>query len=819
MFIDNQKNEARMSQRGQDKRARNIQRNREEGRSLDNAPERRIVFFGTQLVADEIRRGLAPKLERIRTGRKFPGFKFMVEEFGIEDVAAISLATIIDTPKLYNAQTQYRQAGSIVHQIAQRIMLTHVQRWIKRNEPGKWAFMEGTRSLTSGRLHAELRRQLKLREDIRQDMPELDEVKKIAAVGLQAVLNTGMYETRTVKRGRRFATVVVPTESTRRKLEGWTRDLIASGFAPGPMTSAPRPWTSATDGGFETIQTDLISQGYYRSAAAETDGGEPIEGEALRAVNIAQATEFAINGDVVRTYAVLRDLRGPEGDMPGLRYAPVEDCPEELERGTEAYGRFHGLRAKVLDANSATKGNITLADAACAEAERLIDEPSIWFVPFLDSRGRLYYQSAGQLDPQGPDHIRAMLRFSERLPLGEHGLRYLKIHGANQIDGVDKLPLADRVQWVEDHEEAIRRIASDPVGNLEWASEVDGYEVDQPWQFLAFCLDYVEALEDGKSSLPVAIDATCSGIQIYSGCLRDEVGGRMTALTPQERPSDLYREVAAAAISAIEASNDAEAKKLAELGLVCRSSAKKPAMTFTYGVSERTAKKDIGEWIEGERRKALGRGEKLAMGDLTSARAGQIIGGFIWQELLGKVPASYAAMRALKRVGSALGKADVVARWSMPDGLECEPIYKASRQVGKIIAPKFVGASSYLKITDYTPSREVDTVKQANGTSPNVVHSIDAYLMRETIRRCEARGVTSFALIHDSFATHAGNLHILAEEVREAFIYVCEQKVLQNVYAHLVSLCPADKLPEDLEFPSEGTLDVSGVRDSEYFFS
>jgi DNA-directed RNA polymerase len=67
----------------------------------------------------------------------------------------------------------------------------------------------------------------------------------------------------------------------------------------------------------------------------------------------------------------------------------------------------------------------------------------------LDFRGRAY-PIPPHLNHIGNDLSRGLLLFAEAKPLGERGLRWLKIHVAN-LCGFDKGSFDERVQFVEDH--------------------------------------------------------------------------------------------------------------------------------------------------------------------------------------------------------------------------------------------------------------------------------------------------------------------------------------------------------------------------------
>lgn len=55
-----------------------------------------------------------------------------------------------------------------------------------------------------------------------------------------------------------------------------------------------------------------------------------------------------------------------------------------------------------------------------------------------------------------------MLKFAEAKPLGERGLRWLKIHLAN-LYGYDKASFDERVTWVHDHLKQIYDSAEHPL--------------------------------------------------------------------------------------------------------------------------------------------------------------------------------------------------------------------------------------------------------------------------------------------------------------------------------------------------------------------
>ena len=68
-----------------------------------------------------------------------------------------------------------------------------------------------------------------------------------------------------------------------------------------------------------------------------------------------------------------------------------------------------------------------------------------------------------------------------------------------------------------------------------------------PYQFLAFCNEWAQFMEQGDgfvSHIPVAVDGSCNGLQLYSLMLKDEKAGRLVNLTVTDSPQDIYQVIA-----------------------------------------------------------------------------------------------------------------------------------------------------------------------------------------------------------------------------------------------------------------------------------
>ena len=93
---------------------------------------------------------------------------------------------------------------------------------------------------------------------------------------------------------------------------------------------------------------------------------------------------------------------------------------------------------------------------------------------------------------------------------------------------------------------------------------------------------------------------------------------------------------------------------------------------------------------------------------------------------------------------------------------------------------------------------KLDRRRQTLGISPNFVHSCDASHMMLTTCLAAENGIESFAMIHDSYGTHAGQAAILAAALRQAFVDQYSGDVLADFRQQLVEQLPpeaAEKLP------------------------
>ena len=180
--------------------------------------------------------------------------------------------------------------------------------------------------------------------------------------------------------------------------------------------------------------------------------------------------------------------------------------------------------------------------------DRLLDEP-IYHTYNCDFRGRIYNTTVF-LEEQASDQAKALLQYTDSAPLGQFGLQWLMVYAANMY-GNDKIPLNDRVTFVEDNMEEFIDYANNPMDNRGWL------EADKPWSFLMCCIELSEIAnwsengydyESFPSSIICYIDGSNNGIQHLVAMSRDHtVASYVNLVTTEDDaaiPGDIYMYVA-----------------------------------------------------------------------------------------------------------------------------------------------------------------------------------------------------------------------------------------------------------------------------------
>jgi len=430
------------------------------------------------------------------------------------------------------------------------------------------------------------------------------------------------------------------------------------------------------------------------------------------------------------------------------------------------------------------------------------DEKAFYFPHTVDFRGRMYANTAF-LNPQGEDSARGLLEFSKGKPMGISGLPWLQVHLANCY-GYDKVSLEDRVEWTLLHEKEILDIGKNPLSENWWM------DADKPWQFLRACLEYLKVRQQGKdyvSHLPITVDGSCNGLQHFSAMLRDERGGKAVNLTDSELPEDIYEIVRKVVKEKISRDNSSLSVIWNSDKNLDRALVKRPVMTTPYGATLYGMREQLHE----EMKKQKDKGKVFEGIEETEDlwKHCKYLAGFIYEAIGEVVISARKGMKWLQECASILNKSDMPIYWTLPTGFVVKQKYLKSMvsQVKTVINGKM--ASLYAA---HGQNDKINRHRQVNGIAPNFVHSLDAcHLMKTVMGANDECGIDSFSVVHDSFGTHACDIEQLGVVLREKFIELYSEDVLENF--RLEQKISLDKID------CYGTLSINEVRNAEFFFS
>lgn len=631
------------------------------------------------------------------------------------------------------------------------------------------------------------------------------------------------------------------------------KDLADMVFKCRPMVIPPKEWTNPFDGGYyiKLKRSDSFVKAPRRVVReVYKDVYMP---NVYKAVNAIQSTKWRINKRVLEVAQEVLNWRViPEGlNVPPVEPPEAPLRPIEADTDPEVQKAWRLEMVRYYRDIASNKGKRLLSNALVSEAMTFKDYEAIYFPHNVDFRGRVYPLTT--LSPQSNDLGKSLIEFAEGVPLGNMGVTWLAFHGANCY-GLDKKPIEERIAWVYSNQDFILSIAKNPLDNLAWT------ETDSPWEFLAFCFDwegYVNyGSSDYRSHLPVAFDGSCSGIQHFSAMLKDEIGGKAVNLIPDDHVNDIYQIVADKVIEllnedSLKGSEDtfekledgSEYLKKGTLSLsqewlnfgVTRKVVKRSVMTLPYGSKQYGFADQV---LEDTIYPAIA---KNPLAFSKPSQAGRYLASLIWKSVGQVVVKAVEAMAWLQEASGLLAQAKDIngnplpVTWVTPAGFPVRQKYEKVKNVrvksilnGSIMivdnvekTKEVLGKGDILCPSMKMPIEgSIDPRKQRQGIAPNFVHSMDASHLMLTVCSCVAQGVDSFAMIHDSYGTHAGKADIMFKTVRDVFVTTYStHNVLRDLHDHIYNLLPpklAEKLPD---IPKEGTLDLENVKTSVYAFS
>jgi DNA-directed RNA polymerase len=531
------------------------------------------------------------------------------------------------------------------------------------------------------------------------------------------------------------------------------------------------------------------------------------------AINALQRTPWRVNREVL---SVMRNVWDSGEEWAGLPAKdslvppayPFQIDPKEMsDVELNKFKDWKRMVASIHRSNAETKGKRIQVERSLQFAETYAKYDQFFYVWQMDFRGRKYPIETF-MTPQGADWGKGLLEFARPLTINRpEEAKWLAIHGAN-LFGEDKISLYARELWAYENEENVVRTAQDPTSYTWWT------EADKPFQFLAWVFEFYNWLRYGngvQTHLPCAADGSCNGLQHLSAILRDADGGSAVNLTPSDLPRDIYADVARAA--EITVRQDAEqghemAKLCLEFGLD-RKLTKRSVMIVPYSGTKHSSRAYIEEAIK----------EKIEKGATNPFgrdifKASVYLSDHIWDAINTIIVSAQDVMNYIKDIGRAYATANVPFEWVTPTNFLVSQDYPKM----KTERVKTYLNGSIVKMDIQKPLEQLmDSRRSASASSPNFIHSLDAAAMTKTINGCRRDGILDFAMVHDSYATHCTRMPDMVRILKDEFVLMYEQHdFLEELADQVRRDLGADSVPE---VPSKGTLEISQVRLSDYFFA
>ena len=571
--------------------------------------------------------------------------------------------------------------------------------------------------------------------------------------------------------GNRRETYIVPTkafEDQKEHIMG-TAEL----FSPcaWPMLIEPNDWSNERAGGY------LLNE-VMRGHDMVRRGSPCIQGETpIAFLNQIQKVAYTLNPFTVKVAETLMEKGIEVGKFVPICELPLPPKPYDIDTNKESRKDYRRRAAEVMNINAQAYQR-SCRTRMTMNAVKIFKDKDKFFIPFsFDYRGRCYPIPAF-LTPQDTDFGKSLLSFYEQAFMTPEAEGWLAFQVATTY-GLDKATMQERQEWVKDNISLITRVATDPIRNLsDWA------DADEPWTFLAACEEYYSTCLDCSrhyTNLPVAVDATCSGLQILAGLARDASTARLVNVLPGSEPQDAYK------VIAIEAEPHCPVSIRPYMD---RKTTKRTVMTVPYNAKPFSNRTYIRDALKEK-------GVEIEKDDLTATVKA------VREAMDVIVPGPMRVMKWIeKEVGEAIKNGATELTWTSPSGFVVTQ--RLMKKVVQEIKLQLLGRCKINVATE--DSDKVDLAHHKNATAPNLIHSVDAALLHETAIRFRA----PLALIHDSVLARSTDMGQLSSLVRETYMRIFADRDYLKEWA--------EQIGAQSEPPIIGDLEPERVIESTYFF-
>jgi DNA-directed RNA polymerase len=375
-------------------------------------------------------------------------------------------------------------------------------------------------------------------------------------------------------------------------------------------------------------------------------------------------------------------------------------------------------------------------------------DKTVYFETEADFRGRLYLNSE-LVSYQGPDWLRSLWEFSEGVAIENEEQRdWLFIHAANCY-GHNRVSYSDRVAFVQQNLHKIHKVCDNTRQSIDFLEEAS-----DPLRFLAACREVSQFMRHGygyKSKLPIQMDATSQGIQIWSALTNDKDLMYASNVLPNDEgtPRDVYVEFADI-VNHIALTSPAEEAAYFRRHPIDRKLAKSVLMVLPYGGTMHGLLDIVNtkDWKP-------------------SVRARVWLARTLWEQACDIL---HEPMKAQHRASQAVREAFkddpnmTHYEWELPNGLTVRQRYMIDKRVR---IKNSIGSTIHQYRVE-TDTRNV--TKSAVAFPPNLIHSIDSCILCLSLKKLKHNNnIKHFMAIHDCVGVHAAHAPAAQKALKEAF--------------------------------------------------
>ena len=714
---------------------------------------------------------------RIKEGKTGASFKEIQQYLAdVEPLAAAAIAVKLTFDKVFSYKEKSNQAVNVCDSIGLAVEQECQMRHYEKEAPGLLKVLKDNywhRSIGTQQKLVVIRTLMNRYEVKQWDTWGRANRIKLGGWLLDCIMQSSGWFTKDMQRqGRRTVQFVIPTPEFLEIKDAVMREAELFSPLAWPMLIEPNDWTNDRCGGYILNEVMRGHEMVRRGDPTRIQGEKPLD-----FLNKIQKVAYRLNPFIVGVAEELDRLERAVGKFLPIIHHELPPKPVDIAENEEARQSYrrrcaevHNLQAQEFRKSCRTRMTM--------EAVARFKERDKFYIPWsFDYRGRAYPIPAF-LTPQDTDFGKSLLKFANESYMTPEAEDWLAFQVATTY-GLDKAPMLERLEWVKKNSYLITCVASDPIKHIhEWEA------ADEPWQFLAACDEYYHCVlkcDRHFTSLPVATDATCSGLQILAGLARDKNTAKLVNVLPSDRPQDAYKVVAQTATPYCPKSIQPH---------MDRKTVKRVVMTVPYNAKPFSNRGYIKEAL-------AEKGVEIDKDDLTKTVVA------VRNAMDEVVPGPMAVMSWIEsEVALAIDKGKTELTWTTPSGFVVTQKLMKKEMVR--IALQLLGDCKLSVAVD--DSKKVDKQHHKNATAPNLIHSLDASLLHFSALAFDA----PIALIHDSVLCRATDMPSLSTIVRETYMHLFAEHDYLRDFAHQIGA--------ETDPPIIGDLQPESVIESTYFF-